>query len=75
MISLVQILKTAISEQASDVHISSGLPPVLRIQGQITRIEHPVLTPSQSRDLCFSSITESQKAVLKEIKDLILVFL
>ena len=70
MISLVQILKTAISEQASDAHISSGLPPVLRIQGQITRIEHPVLTPSQSRDLCFSSITESQKAIFERDKRL-----
>ena len=70
MISLVQILKTAIQVQASDVHILAGVAPTLRIHGSVTRIEHPPLTAIQSRDLCFSSITEAQKATFENDKRL-----
>ena len=68
MINMVQLLKTAITEQASDVHIVAGSPPVLRIHGVISRIDHDPLQPQETQELCFSVITDSQKALLEKNK-------
>ena len=74
MINMVQLLKTAISEKASDVHIVEKSPPILRINGSITRIDHPPLKPQETRDLCFSVITDAQKAAFEQDKFLDMSF-
>ena len=70
MISMVQLLKTSISQQASDVHIISDSPPVMRIRGFISRVQHPPLAPEQTKDLCYSVITDHQKARFENEKTL-----
>ena len=68
MINMVQLLKTAVAEQASDVHLVAGSPPVLRIHGVISRIDHAPLQPQETQELCFSVITDSQKTLLEKNK-------
>ncbi len=70
MISMVQILKTAVREQASDVHITPGAPPSLRIRGDIVRLNVDPLNPRQSKDLCYTLLTDEQKAQVEVDKDL-----
>lgn len=70
MITMVQLLKTSISQQASDLHILSDSPPVMRIQGFISRVQHPPLKPDQTKELCYSVITDSQKADFENTKTL-----
>ena len=70
MISMVQILKTAIREQASDIHITSGAPPALRVKGEIVHLNVEPLTHKQSKELCYSVITDEQKRTFEGDKDL-----
>lgn len=67
---MVQLLKTSISLEASDLHILSDSPPVLRIHGNISKIEHAALTPEQTRELCYSVITDQQKEEFEQKKTL-----
>jgi len=48
MIAVDEILRAAISANASDVHIVSGLPPLFRIHTVITPTDFPVINPESS---------------------------
>ena len=56
MITMLQLFKTAVSQGASDLHVLSESPPVLRVNSRISRIDHPSLTSEQTKELCFSII-------------------
>ena len=62
MITMLQILKTAVIQGSSDVHIVKGSPPVLRIHGTVSRIEHAPLNEDETKNLCFSILTDIQKS-------------
>ena len=68
MITMLQILKTAIAQSASDVHIVEGAPPSLRINGKVSRIEHSSLTADESKNLCFSILADHQKSAFETKK-------
>lgn len=70
MISLLQLLKFAAEQGASDVHISAASPPCLRVEGKIIRLKSSELTPEQSRTLCYSVLNDAQKSKLEETKNL-----
>jgi len=70
MISMIQILQTAVREKASDIHITEGAAPSLRINGSIVRLKTEPVTEEQSKDLCYSIITDEQKKTFEEEKDL-----
>lgn len=64
------LLQFSVTQKASDLHILPGMPPLLRIHGElIVMKEFPVLTPSKSQELIFSVMTEEQKKVF--ITDLV----
>jgi twitching motility protein PilT len=48
MISLEELLKNAVEKGASDIHITVGLPPMLRINGKITRCDGDILYPKDT---------------------------
>ena len=62
MITMLQLFKTAVSQDASDLHIVVDSPPILRVNSRIAKIDHPALTPEQTKELCFSILNENQKA-------------
>ena len=70
MISIVQILETAIRERASDIHITPGRPPCLRVDGEIVPLSVEPLTGQQSKELCYAVITDNQKGDFESNKDL-----
>ena len=70
MISAVQILKLAVEQSASDVHLTSGSPPVLRINGDLTKVNFPPLTAAQVKELCYSLISDEQKSRFENEKNL-----
>lgn len=66
-IDLSAILNYAVKEKASDVHIKSGLPPVLRVNGELIPIKnHPRLAPDEVSQTALSLMNETQKEVFKE---------
>ncbi len=48
---ITQLLALSIKEGASDSHLSAGLPPILRIDGDLVRMDLPVLKPKQVAEL------------------------
>jgi twitching motility protein PilT len=70
MITLLQLLKFATDQGASDLHIVAGCQPALRVNGRIVRVKSDSLTKDQTRKLCYSVLSDSQQAKFEETKEL-----
>ncbi|MEO1959018.1 MAG: type IV pilus twitching motility protein PilT [Nautiliaceae bacterium] len=64
--TLDQLLKTIIAYKASDLHLNVGAEPMLRKDGKLTPLKLPKLTNDDVIELCYSVLTEKQKAKLEE---------
>jgi len=53
-------LEKAIAASASDLHLTVGAPPILRIDGEMILMDEPPLTPEHSRELIYAMMTEEQ---------------
>ena len=67
---MTDLLRLAIENKASDVHLAVGRPPVLRIDGEIIDIEGPNLTGQETRRLIYGVLSDLQKQKFEELKDL-----
>lgn len=57
-----ELLETVVKENASDLHITVGRNPTLRIDGELTPLlKHEIITPDTAREFIFSMLTEEQK--------------
>ncbi|RJO66447.1 MAG: PilT/PilU family type 4a pilus ATPase [Myxococcales bacterium] len=74
MVNLHQLLKTMIERGASDLHITTGSPPQLRIDGRLVPVKTAPLTPSDTKQICYSILTEQQKADFERDNELDLSF-
>lgn len=60
-IDLTSYLKLMAQQKASDLFITCGMPPAMKVQGRISSVTQQALTPQQSRDLVLSVMTPSQR--------------
>ena len=74
MPNLHQLLKTMIEKGASDLHVTTGTPPQLRIDGRLTPLKTPPLSPTETKQLCYSILTDAQKHKFEEHNELDLSF-
>jgi len=75
MVSLYDLLKLMVEKGASDLHITTGSPPRVRIHGRlIPMTEYPPLTPADTKALCYSILTDRQKHKFEENSELDLSF-
>ncbi|WP_029552227.1 PilT/PilU family type 4a pilus ATPase [Thermocrinis jamiesonii] len=64
---LVEILYKAMLLNASDIHITAGHKPAVRVDGKITPLsEYPVLTPDMTQRLVYSVMSEKHRKQLEE---------
>jgi len=61
-VSLPVLLKTMVDQNASDLHIATGVPPVFRLQGKMVKVKGDALSPQETKELCYSVLTDFQKA-------------
>lgn len=54
-------LKLMVAKKASDLFITAGVPPSMKVHGRIAPITETPLTPQQSRDLVLNVMTPSQR--------------
>ena len=67
-VKLVDILQKAVQTNASDIHITAGTRPALRIDGKIQQMmEYPILTPDMTQRIAYSVMSEKQRKVLEEV--------
>jgi twitching motility protein PilT len=50
---------------ASDLHLTAGSPPMVRVRGNLTALEMPKLTPQQVRELVYTILTNEQRKRLE----------
>ena len=74
MATLYDLLRMIIEKNASDLHITTGSPPRLRIDGKLEQLDHPPLTPADTKALCYSILTDAQKHKYEENNELDLSF-
>ncbi len=74
MATLYDLLKQMIENGASDLHITTGTPPRLRVDGKLLSMDHPVLGPADTKALCYSILTDAQKHRFEEHNELDLSF-
>src|SRR5512135_2183236 len=74
MANLHQLLKAMVEKGASDLHVTTGSPPQLRIDGRLVPLKTPPLSPIETKQLCYSILTEAQKHRFEEESELDLSF-
>jgi len=74
MATLYDLLKVMIEKGASDLHITTGSPPRIRIDGRLIPLDHPSLAPAETKALCYSVLTDAQKHKFEENNELDLSF-
>src|SRR5687768_3754070 len=63
-----------VEKGASDLHITTGSPPQLRIDGHLVPLKTPPMTPVETKQLCYSILTDAQKHQFEEENELDLSF-
>ncbi len=69
-LSLHQLLKSMIEKGASDLHITTGSAPQIRVDGKLIPMNLPPLTPTETKQLCYSVLTDAQKQKFEEANEL-----
>ncbi len=66
-----QLLDLTISKNASDLHLTVGVPPVIRVDGKLfPQMDRPALTPQHAGELIKSFMSEAQQQMLLEKKEI-----
>ena len=73
-VNLHQLLRAMIEKGASDMHITTGSPPLLRVDGAVVPLKLQPLSPVDTKQLCYSVLTEEQKIMFEKEKELDLSF-
>jgi len=58
---IAELLAFAVKNKASDLHLSSGLPPMIRVDGDLRRLDLPALENQQLTELLYSTMNDHQR--------------
>ena len=67
---LDEVLRMAFERKASDIHITVGLPPMIRIDGELTPLPFQPLLPQDTRRLIFDTLTDEHVHKLEKTHEL-----
>ena len=68
------LLKETLARGGSDLHLNAGSPPVIRVRSELLQLDGNPLSPQETRELCYSILTEGQKKIFEESLELDLSF-
>lgn len=66
---IVTILKAAVKHDASDIFITSGRPPSLKVSGRLATISKESLSEDEAQELVISTMTDAQKKTFERDKE------
>ena len=64
------LMEEVIERGGSDLHLSTGLPPYIRISGHLTPTDHGPMSADQCQRLIFSMLNNSQRKILEQTWEL-----
>ena len=65
MVDFAELITNVIASGASDLHLSVGAPPVMRLNGELVRIGDKPLTSQDTRELVYGLLNQSQRQRLE----------
>src|SRR3989442_15422822 len=65
-VTLSDLLKKMLDMAGSDLHITTNSPPQVRVHGHLQPLDMPPLTPSETKQLAYSVLTDAQKHRFEE---------
>lgn len=64
------ILRMALDRKASDIHFTAGLPPMVRLDGEVQPLPYVPLTPQDTKRLIFDTLTDEQVEKVEDTHEL-----
>jgi twitching motility protein PilT len=74
LMDISQLLKFGLQQQASDLHLSAGLPPMLRVHGDLRRLDGAPQTHEQVQAMLHSLMSADQRATWSQALELDFAF-
>jgi len=65
-VDISDLLAFSVKNKASDLHLSAGLPPMIRVHGDIRKINLPALTATEAHDMVYDIMSDAQRKVYEE---------
>ena len=65
-VDIAQLLTFAVKNKASDLHLSSGVPPMIRVDGDMKRINMPPLTHKEVHSMVYDIMNDKQRKAYEE---------
>lgn len=69
-IHIDEILRMAVERKASDIHITAGLPPMVRLDGDIVALPYQILTDEESRRLVYEILNDDDLQKFEQTHEL-----
>ena len=66
MVTIEELLKIAKEQEASDVHITVGVPPKMRVNGKLVDMNYPRLQPNDTSAIISQILTPRQTDILED---------
>jgi len=64
-ITMEKLFTEVVNKNASDLHISAGYPPIIRIDGELVDVGEKLMTPEEAEKLILSIIPDDKKELLE----------
>ena len=65
-LDFAEVLLEVVDRRASDLHLTAGAPPMVRVRGRLVPMEgYPALTPTDTREIVYSILSNSQRQRLE----------
>lgn len=66
VVEISELLEKLVTQGGSDLHISTNLPPAIRVDGKLKRLVYPPLSPEQVENLLFPMLSNEQRRRLEQ---------
>jgi twitching motility protein PilT len=65
-VDISDLLAFSVKNKASDLHLSAGLPPMIRVHGDVRKINVPSMDHTQVHDMVYDIMNDGQRKVYEE---------
>lgn len=66
MAAITDLLAFGVQNKASDLHLSAGMPPMLRVHGEMRKLQLPVMEEKQVHDMLYDIMNDVQRKQYEE---------
>ena len=65
-----ELLRFVLDSKGSDLHLSAGEPPIIRVHGEMTKVDLPALDKEEVHNMIYDILSDFQRKVFEELLEL-----